>query len=197
MKKATAMIISIIIIIALIGVGNFCAFAETTTKYWEPRSGCQDAEGYINGEPGDIHVNYDESSDTITYYVDGDYKVIGWEFPLLTEGKDYKVIKEEGNSITIDPYTENNEIPYINALVETDETTNANANDSTTQSTTQNTTNSATSAKKNELTTQETANTDLIKQSDNNLNKLIIPCVAVALACVIIASIVIKKKHNK
>lgn len=196
MNKFPKTIISIIIIIAVIVVGSISAFAEITTKYWEPRPHPQDALGCINGEPGDVKSQWDQDTDTFTYSVDDSYHVIGWEFPLLTEGKDYKVIKEEENSITIDLYTENNEIPYINALVETDETTKATTNNSTTQSTTQSTTNSTTSAKKNELTTQKAANTDLIQQSNNNANKLIILCVAAVLVCAIIVVIVIKKKHN-
>lgn len=197
MKKSPAILLSLIMTIAILSAGCFTAFAETTTKYWEPRPHPQDALGCINGEPGDVMSEWDQSTDTFTYSVDDKYHVVGWEFPLLTEGKDYKVIKEEGNSITIDLYTENNEIPYINALVETDKTTKANTNDNTTQSTTQNTTSSTTSAEKTELTTQETANTDLIQQSDSNTNKLIIICVAAVLVCVIIVGIVIKKKHNK
>ena len=210
--------------ITILATGCLAVFAQGPKTQWEPRPNSQDAETYVNGYSGLISVyeDWDEEKDNLTFWVDDKYHVTGWEFPTLTENKQYEVVSEEGNSITIKWLTEDRNLPYINVLVdnleevqnnESIENGNPNGNNnkaenkadqksektnSYNQNTTENKTESTTKATtKDEFTTQETANTDLIQQSDNNLNKLIIPCVAVALACVIIASIVIKKKHNK
>lgn len=224
MKKVLTILLSLIMMITILANGCFAVFAQGPKTQWEPRPNSQDAETYVNGYSGLISVyeDWDEEKGTLTFWVDNEYHVTGWEFPTLTENKQYEVVSEESNSITIKWLTENRNLPYINVLVdnleevqnnESIENGNSNGNNnkaenktdqksgktnSYKQNTTETKTESTTKATtKDEYTTHETANTDLIQQSDNNSNKLIIPCVAVALACVIIASIVIKKKHNK
>lgn len=224
MKKALTILLSLVMMITILANGCLAVFAQGPKTQWESRPNSQDAETYVNGYSGLISVyeDYDKEKDTLTFWVDDEYHVTGWEFPTLTENKQYEVVSEEGNSITIKWLTEDKNLPYINVLIdnleeiqnnESIENGNSNGNNnkaenrtdqksektnSYNQNTTENKTESTTKATtKDEYTTQETASTDLIQQSDNNFNKLIIPCVAVALACVIIASIVIKKKHNK
>ena len=37
----------------------------------------------------------------MSFKYNGDGELLGWEFPNMTEGKDYTIISEEGNTITI------------------------------------------------------------------------------------------------
>lgn len=213
MKKAITIIISLLVIITVAGIGSISAFAETTTKYWEPRPNSQDKETYVNGYGGIISVNEDwnKEDDTLTFWVDDSWHVTGWEFPTLIENEQYEIVSKKGNSITIRLLTEDRNLPYINVLVDNleevensdksnDETENKTEQKSnktdTTETNTKNTTKTTATTKENNLTNENTTSNNLIQQSESNLNKLIIPFVIVVLICIIIIGIVIKKKHN-
>lgn len=218
MKKTITVIISIIIIIAVTGIGSISVFAETTAKYWEPRPNSQDKETYVNGYGGIISVNEDwnKEDDTLTFWVDDSWHVTGWEFPTLTENEQYEIVSKKGNSITIRLLTKDRNLPYINVLVDNleegenenfdnksnEETENKSTQNSnkinTTEANTISTTKTTVTAKENNLTEKNTASNNLIQQSESNSNKLIIPFVIVVLICIIIMGIVIKKnKTNK
>lgn len=143
MKKAWISMATLMLSALILLTGCLTAFAEQPKTYWEPRPDAQDAIGYVNGvEHGDlIWAKGDPKTggSKITYIGEG--AVTGWEFPLLTEGKDYEILDEGYNYITIEVLTENQALPYINVLVDFDEPTNADAkNNKTTERVTEDTT---------------------------------------------------------
>ena len=123
MKKIWIGVVSLTLSAFMLLTGCLTAFAEQPKTNWEPRPNAQDAEAYVNGY-GDlisVYEEWDRESDASTFWTDGFRHVTGWEFPLLTENVDYKVISESSNKITIrqiadDPNTPFY-IPYINVLV--------------------------------------------------------------------------------
>lgn len=123
MKKAWISMATLMLSALILLTGCLTAFAEQPKTNWEPRPNAQDAETYVNGYGGLISVyeEWNRENDTLTFWTDDFWHVTGWEFPLLTENVDYKVISESGNKITIrqisdDPNTPFY-IPYINVLV--------------------------------------------------------------------------------
>lgn len=193
MKKALSILLTLITLISVAYGCSLCAFAETTTKYWEPRPNFQDSLSCINGEPGDgIGSDYNAEFNTHTYYYYGFGKFIRWEFPTLTEGKDYEIIAQNnGNSITVEFKNEENGPPYINAVVDfSDET--ASAQKETTAKT-------ETTAKAETTTLQTTAEittTETAEYSDIfSANKpVIIGGVVAIILCSAIIAVFAKKK---
>lgn len=84
MKKITSVFLSLMFIITTISIGSITAFAETTSKYWEPKPGHQDITPYVNGVKfgGEIVDYYDRETDQKTFIYEGEGVVTGWEFPL-------------------------------------------------------------------------------------------------------------------
>lgn len=191
MKKIASVFLSLMFIITTISIGSITAFAETTSKYWEPKPGHQDVTPYVNGVKfgGEIGDYYDRETGQITFTYEGEGVVTGWEFPLSQEGKDYEIISQEGNKITF-VFTEankNHEMPYVNVLVDFDETSSQ-----TTQ--TEQQTESASNASVSE--TQETATNATTEKNDNlNTVKILIP--ALAVVCIVVIVIIAIKKHKK
>lgn len=197
MKKTISIFVSIILSVITIFCVSLSAFAETTTKYWEPRPDAQSALSYVNGEiGGNIYVEADPQTGGCKITYDDNGRLIGWEFPLLEEGKDYKIISQSDNSITIKLMNENHELPYINALVEFNETTSSAKSAEY---------NSQITATKQEDTTQKTNTTiqnhtntpinNIQPESNNkNTNKIIIPCIIGV--CILIIIFIITKKHK-
>lgn len=124
MKKAWISMATLMLSALILLTGCLTAFAEQPKTYWEPRPDAQDAEAYVNGYEGLISVyeEWDRESDALTFWTDDFWHVTGWEFPLLTENVDYKVISKSGNKITIQQIADNPNtpfnIPYINVLVD-------------------------------------------------------------------------------
>lgn len=117
MKKIISVFIASIVLLSTISLCTITSFAEETTKYWEPRPNSQDAIGCVNGEPAEdmIYSVADEEYDACRTEYLGEGKVTGWEFPTLTEGVDYEIIKQYDNTIIVKfEYG----APYINALVD-------------------------------------------------------------------------------
>ena len=191
MKKITSVFLSLMFIITTISIGSITAFAETTSKYWEPKPGHQDVTPCVNGVEfgGEIGDYYDRETGQITFTYEGEGVVTGWEFPLSQEGKDYEIISQEGNKITF-VFTEankNHEMPYVNVLVDFDETSSQ-----TTQ--TEQQTESTSSASVSE--TQETTTNATTEKNDNlNTVKILIP--ALAVVCIVVIVIIAIKKHKK
>ena len=73
----------------------------------------------VNGKPStDVTYDVDKSnSNKVSFKYDGDGELLGWEFPNMTEGKDYTVISEEGNTITILVSEDYDGIVTANAIV--------------------------------------------------------------------------------
>ncbi len=214
MKKTMSISISIILSVITIFCVSLSAFAETTTKYWEPRPNSQDALGYVNSEMGgNIYSQADPQTGGCKITYNGDGKLTGWEFPLLEEGKDYEIISRKGNSITIKLINKNQELPYINALVDFGETTTlknkAESNEQTSKQSKENKTNESSTTKKTSETTISTtqkANTTIPnhintpinnihpESNSKNTNKIIIPCITGV--CILIIIFIIAKKHK-
>ena len=73
----------------------------------------------VNGKPStDVTYDVDKSnSNKVSFKYDGDGELLGWEFPNMTEGKDYTIISEEGNTITILVSEDYEDIVTANAIV--------------------------------------------------------------------------------
>lgn len=212
MKKIIYVFASIIVLIAMIGINNFSAFAETT-KHWEPKPNCQDVTPCVNDIEfgGEIGGTYDSSTGENTFTYESEGTIKGWEFPLLEEGKDYEIISQEGNSITIKLINENHELPYINALVDFGETTTAKSIEQTikqniadeastvieeTNENKVNTTEETTLTTKIETTSEAIAN-DKEESNIKNTNIIIVPCVIVCAICIVLTAIVLTKNRKK
>ena len=224
MKKTLTILLSLIMMITILATECFAVFAQGPKTQWEPRPNSQDAETYVNGYSGLISVyeDWDEEKDTLTFWVDDEYHVTGWEFPTLTENKQYEVVSEEGNSITIRWLTEDKNLPYINVLVdnleevqnnEAIENGNSNGNSNKAENKTdqksektnsynKNTTENNTESNTKETTTQpetltESTNNTLDKNTDtNSINKIVLPVIiAIAVCALITVTIIIKKRH--
>ena len=120
MKKALSIILSLVMLLS-VSIASVNAFAvvgsiETTTKK-------NVINTQVNGKTS-TDVTYTEDPKdprTITFTYTGDGELLDWEFIGVTEGVEYTVISEEGNSITIriaDTY--DGEI-VANAIVREDE----------------------------------------------------------------------------
>lgn len=214
MKNQTSIFISLIITLVITGLCSFSAFAETITKYWEPRPNAQSSLGYVNDKPAEgIYIEADTETGGTKITYNGNGKLTGWEFPLLEKGKDYEIIFQKGNSITIKLINENHELPYINALVDLPETASStettksnNQNESTkattteiTKTTVSSTVENITSSTTNEVITSttaaETSTEDNIKTSSQN--KIILPITAACIISAVVVGFVLLKKYKK
>lgn len=121
MKKIVSVVTAWLLMATFLNTGCFTALAESTTKYWEPIPHPQDATAYFNGQNqivDSVYELYDEKTNLLHIWVDSDYyEVTGWEFPLLTEGKDYEIADESDQNIWLLLLTHDG-IPYINVLVD-------------------------------------------------------------------------------
>jgi len=205
MKKIASILLSLLIILTITVAGDVYAFAETTTKYWEPRPNAQDSLGYVNGvENGDVvgaQADPETGGTKITY--SGKGVVTGWEFPLLTEGEDYRVLSEEGNTITLELLTENKELPYINVLVDFSGTSAAPENPAG-ESETQGTSAAATESEQgvpgtteNSTAAKTTTGAPAQTTDTQNAGRTAAICAAAAVLCIAVAAVIIKKKHGK
>ncbi len=206
MKKALSILLSILTLITAAYCCTFCAFAETTTKYWEPMHGFQDSAGYVNGELSD-NISSQAVPDTdyskITY--SGTGRLIKWEFPTLTENKDYTVISEDSSSITVLWTNEDKGAPYINAIVDfgnetTEETVtekNAQADKKETSEKSEAVTKETTVAEATEELETATETSVESNESDISYEAMIIAGIVAIILCGAIIAMVLRKKKAK
>lgn len=172
MKKILTAFIALLTLISIIVSANIFAFAETT-KHWEPRPDCQDTIACVNDKEysDNIKMSYNNDSEQFTISYNGKGVVTNWEFPLSEENKDYKIVSQSNNTIYIKLINKNQELPYINAIVDFKETTAAQSarqtgNNSTAESntaeekTSETITSDITDTAKTETASQSNANTD-------------------------------------
>lgn len=217
MKKAISIFISIILLATTILSGSLSAFAENTTKYWEPRPNCQDTIACVNDKEysDDIKISYNNDSEQFTISYNGKGVVINWEFPLSEENKDYKIVSQSNNTIYIKLINKNQELPYINALVDFGETTTlknkTKSGEQTSKQSKENRINesSTTKEKTSETTIPTTQKTNTTIQNhtntpinniqpdsnNQNTNKIIISCIIGVCILIIIFIIAKKIKH--
>ena len=208
MKKAISIFISIILLATTILSGSLSAFAENTTKYWEPRPNCQDTIACVNDKEysDDIKISYNNDSEQFTISYNGKGVVINWEFPLSEENKDYKIVSQSNNTIYIKLINKTQELPYINAIVDfrestTTQSTGQTGNNSTAESnkteekTSEIITTDITGTAKTEATSQSTTNAG--KETDNkSRNQIIISAIIVCIIVFVLAEIILNKKSR-
>lgn len=103
MKKLLSIILSVVMLFA-VGAMSLSAFAvDDTVASIETTYPINKINLTVNGKPSK-EITYERDQDdnrVITFTYVGSGKLIGWEFPGLTEGKEYEILSQEGNSITI------------------------------------------------------------------------------------------------
>ena len=207
MKKAISIFISIILLATTILSGSLSAFAENTTKYWEPRPNCQDTIACVNDKEysDDIKISYNNDSEQFTISYNGKGVVTNWEFPLSQENKDYKIISQSNNTIYIKLINKTQELPYINAIVDFRESTttqptgqtgnNSTAESNKTEEKTSEIITDITGTAKTEATSQSTTNAG--KETDNkNRNQKIISVIIVCITVFVLAEVILNKKSR-
>lgn len=190
MKKLITTFLSFLFtVLAVLSVCQV-SFAETSTRYWEPRPNAQDALGCVNGEASaHIYTEADPETGGCKITCDAEGTLIGWEFPLLEEGKDYKIISQNGNSIIIKLLSENHELPYINALVDF-----GGQSDVQSENNTENTTDN--SLQTNSSVSQIQNNDGETTKDFFNSKTLMICCIAAAALLAVIGVILITKSKK-
>lgn len=214
MKKFLSILLSVMMIFTSVLSCSITAFAETTTRHWKADGyEVQDTQGNINGSPSDgimvDFIKYDtyNGKKGEVYYIsyEGKGNLTGWEFPLITEGKDYYILSQKENEITIIYFNDKYLIfPFINALVDFDETTkSATINKTTTKSTqsenittSENVTISTTVANETNSTNQQDNSEINVKSDNKNVVIVVASTVLIVIALVIIVSVINKKKRR-
>ena len=104
MKKILSILLAAMLAFSALGATSMMAFAASNTVA-SPEHTTRDNDkiGQVNGKVSD-DVDYqvdptDPTKISFTYTGNGDFQ--DWQFPGMTEGKDYKVISVDGNTITI------------------------------------------------------------------------------------------------
>ena len=118
MKKLVSILLAVVMVMA-VAASSMVAFAVdpvvSPTKKPEPTVITQ-----VNGKPSKAVTYTKDSEDpyVYTFTYTGDGKLVGWEFPGMTEGKDYKIVKRDGNTITIELLHDPEGDIIANAIVE-------------------------------------------------------------------------------
>lgn len=122
MKKVLSVLLAVSMIVS-VGVSSAVvamaaptvASIESTTKRPAP------IIGDVNGQTStDVRYEIDPNDpNKITFTYEGDGELIGWEFlpDTLLEGKDYRIVSQQGNSITIELINGYNGDIIANAIV--------------------------------------------------------------------------------
>lgn len=104
MKKILSILLAAMLAFSALGATSMMAFAASNTVA-SPEHTTRDNDkiGQVNGKVSD-DVDYevdptDPTKISFTYTGNGDFQ--NWQFPGMTEGKDYKVISVDGKTITI------------------------------------------------------------------------------------------------
>ena len=102
MKKVISILLSVVMLVTL-SVSAVSVFAEDNVLSPESTTKSNKITVEVNGnESNDVTYEKDPTDPTkITFTYTGDGELEGWEFPGMTEGVDYKIISEDGDSITI------------------------------------------------------------------------------------------------
>ena len=162
-------------------------------EHWPIRTNVHDITAYTNTtRPGHVTVTYTPASEGFRLEYTAEGSVTGWEFPNMTEGNNYEVIAQKDNYIDIKLINGQDEIPYVNVLVDY---SNPKGNDD-----------SALSKDENSISAGSTNGQDKINNinavvgiSEKGMNSTALICVVAgicAVAAVVVISIVVKK-HKK
>ena len=127
MKKLVSIILSVLMVVA-VAAASMTAFAVAVES---PEKKPTTVITEVNGKPSKS-VTYTQDNDSprvYTFTYTGKGKLIGWEFPGMVEGQDYKITSQKGNSITIEVSDDYDGDVIANAIVE-EATTPSNDNKS-------------------------------------------------------------------
>lgn len=102
MKKIISVLLSVVMLLS-VSTAAVSVFAADNVNSIESTTKGNKITVEVNGnESNDVTYEKDPTDPTkITFTYTGDGELEGWEFPGMTEGVDYKIISEEGDSITI------------------------------------------------------------------------------------------------
>jgi cytochrome c oxidase assembly protein Cox11 len=102
MKKILSVLLATMMVFA-VSASTMVAMAATVNSY-ESTTKASTISGMVNGQTSsDITYEVDpENPNKITFTYNGEGDISGWEFPGMTEGVDYDVLDEDGNTITIE-----------------------------------------------------------------------------------------------
>ena len=119
MKKFLSIILSVIMVFSVGLASTSVAMAKTYSSQETKKPGYSTIKVEVNGKPStDVTYDVDKSnSNKVSFKYNGDGELLGWEFPNMTEGKDYTIISEEGNTITILVSEDYEGIVTANAIV--------------------------------------------------------------------------------
>jgi hypothetical protein len=103
MKKIVSIILAVAMVLAL-SLTAFTALAAVESPGKDDKDGITKITVQVNGKDT-TEVEYERDEDnkriiTFTYTGDGDLQ--GWEFPGMEEGKDYVIVSQDGDTITIE-----------------------------------------------------------------------------------------------
>lgn len=121
MKKLLSVLLALVMV-AAVGASSMVAMAADAVvgSIQDAPKPPSDPVGEVNGSPStDVHWEKDPTNpNKITFTYDGDGDLTGWEFPGMREGIDYKIIAQQGNSITIELLNGYNGQVSANAIVD-------------------------------------------------------------------------------
>ena len=123
MKKVLSVILSLVMVLS-VGALSVSAIAAPVASPGKPDTGDKitGITTEVNGKTSkEVEVDRDGTSRVITFTYTGDGKLIGWEFPGMKEGKDYKIIEQKDNYITIEVSEDYEGEVIANAIVEDEE----------------------------------------------------------------------------
>ena len=127
MKKLLSIVLSAVMLLT-VSVASVTAFAATNGSIETTAPANLNVTVQVNGKTTkEITFERDKDNDrVITFTYSGSGKLIGWEFPGLTEGKDYRIISDSNasNPITIEIINGYDGEVIANAIIE-EETTPA------------------------------------------------------------------------
>lgn len=103
MKKLLSVILAVVMVMAISVSSSVAMAAGTVGSIQSTTKKTPTPSGQVNGQVSpDVSYEKDPSNpNQLTFTYEGDGDLEGWEFPGLTEGVDYEIVSEEGNSITI------------------------------------------------------------------------------------------------
>lgn len=104
MKKILSILLAAMLAFSALGATSVMAYAASNTVR-SPESTTRDNDkiGQVNGKVSDdVDFETDAKDPTkITFTYTGSGDLNDWTFPGMTEGKDYKIVSQDGNTITI------------------------------------------------------------------------------------------------
>lgn len=119
MKKFLSIILSVIMVFSVGAATTSVAMAKTYNSQETTKPGYSTIKVEVNGKTStDVTYDVDKTNkNKVSFKYTGSGELLGWEFPNMTEGTDYTVISEEGNTITILVSEDYDGIVTANAIV--------------------------------------------------------------------------------